>query len=123
VIDASIGLALIHLPIPHPPAIYYRHQAELTAKRGLGYLDSVGLVDRTVGDVRRTLEQASQRTLPPVSLRNIDSPRSLCPVRSTVNPAVQISKPILQPGLILFPRHAVHSRCSLSLQSEKTVSK
>jgi hypothetical protein len=58
VIDASIGLALIHLPIPHPPAIYDRHQGELTAKRGLGYLDSIALVDRTVGDLRRTLEQA-----------------------------------------------------------------
>ena len=77
-----------------------------------------GLLNNFVLQCRDT-----QRTLPPVSLRNIDSPRSLCPVRSTVNPAVQIGKPILQPGLILFPGHAVHSRCSLSLQSEKTVSK
>ena len=63
----------------------------------------------------------AQRTLPPVGLRNVDSARGPCPVRSTVNPAVQIGKPILQPGLILFPRHAIHPWRSLSLQREKTV--
>src|SRR6266853_5204054 len=36
----------------------------------------------------------AQRTLPPVRLRNIDSPRGLCPIRSTVHPAVQIDPPV-----------------------------
>ncbi len=40
----------------------------------------------------------AQRTLPPVGLRYIDSPRGLCPIRSPVHPAVQIGDPILQPG-------------------------
>src|SRR5258708_32056264 len=31
----------------------------------------------------------AQRTLPPVGLRNKDSPRRFCPIRSTVHPAVQ----------------------------------
>ncbi len=63
----------------------------------------------------------AQRTLPPVGLRYIDSPRGLCPIRSTVNPAVQIGEPILQSGLILLPRHAIHSRRSLPLQGVKAV--
>src|SRR5262245_29197662 len=51
----------------------------------------------------------AQWTLPPISLRNVDSPRGLCPKRSTVHPVVQIEKPILQTGFILLPRHAIYS--------------
>jgi len=63
----------------------------------------------------------AQRALPPVGLRYIDSSRGLCPVRTTVNPAVQIGKPTLQPGLILFPSHAIHPGRSLPLQRVKAV--
>src|ERR1700693_4032329 len=57
----------------------------------------------------------AQRTLPPVRLRYVDSPRGLCPIRSSVHPAVQIDQSTLQSGFILLPRHAIDSRCSLSL--------
>jgi hypothetical protein len=33
----------------------------------------------------------------------------------------QIDKPILQPGFILLPRHAIHSRCSLPPEGVETV--
>jgi hypothetical protein len=56
--DPSIGLALIHLPAPHPPAIYSRSKATLTTEGRIGYLDSVALVDRTLGELRQTLERA-----------------------------------------------------------------
>src|SRR5262245_11232264 len=39
----------------------------------------------------------AQRTLPPISLRNVDSPRGLCPIRSTVHPGCanrQVDPPI-----------------------------
>src|ERR1019366_4542934 len=42
----------------------------------------------------------AQRTLSSIGLRYIDSSRGLRSVRTTVNPAVQIGKPTLQPGLI-----------------------
>lgn len=58
VADPSIGLALIHLQVPHPPAIYDRRQGALVAKRGDDYLDNLALVDRTLADLRRTMEQA-----------------------------------------------------------------
>src|SRR5258706_15279223 len=64
----------------------------------------------------------AQRALPPVRLRNIDSPRGLCPIRSTVHPAVQIDESILQPGFILLPRHAVYSGRSLTLKRIEAVS-
>src|SRR6266852_2356106 len=63
----------------------------------------------------------AQRALSPVGLRYIDSSRGLRPVRSTVNPVVQIGEPTLQPGLILFPPHADHPRRSFPLQSAKAV--
>jgi len=56
--DPSIGLALIHLPIPHPPAINSRSGRGLTAQGRNGYLDSVALVDQTLGLLRRRMEQA-----------------------------------------------------------------
>ncbi|HXB71715.1 MAG TPA: hypothetical protein VNY05_25990 [Candidatus Acidoferrales bacterium] len=55
--DPSVGLALIHLPIPHPPAIYSGARGMLTAQGRIGYLDSVGLVDQTLGVLRRAMEQ------------------------------------------------------------------
>src|ERR1700685_2098450 len=58
----------------------------------------------------------TQRTLPPVSLRYIDSPRSSRPVRSTMYPVVQIGEPTFQSGFIPFPRDTVHPGCSLPLQ-------
>src|SRR5262249_7106775 len=53
----------------------------------------------------------TQWTLPPISLRNVDSPRGLCPIRSTVHPAMKIDKSILQSGFILLPCDTVDSRC------------
>src|SRR5437660_11575209 len=64
----------------------------------------------------------AQRTLPPVSFRNKDSPRRFCPIRSTVHPAVQIDESILKPGFILLPRYAVYSGRSLTLKRVEAVS-
>lgn len=56
--DPTIGLVLIHLPVPHPPAIYSRSAGVLTANGRIGYLDSVALADRTLGSLRQNLEQS-----------------------------------------------------------------
>jgi len=55
--DPEIGLALIHLPVPHPPAIYDRARGELSAGKR-SYLDNVALVDRELGMLRRAMENA-----------------------------------------------------------------
>jgi hypothetical protein len=36
-----------------------------------------------------------------------------------MNPAVQISDPIFQPGFILLPRYAIYAGCSFALQGVK----
>jgi hypothetical protein len=56
--DPTIGLVFIHLPIPHPPAIYSRTSGTFTPQGRIGYLDSVALVDRTLGELRRTMERS-----------------------------------------------------------------
>jgi hypothetical protein len=56
-----------------------------------------------------------QRTLPSVRFRYVDSPRRLRSISAAVNPAVQINKPIFQPGFILPPRNAIHSWSSFTL--------
>jgi hypothetical protein len=43
------------------------------------------------------LRRDASRTLPPVRLRYVDSPRGLCPIRSTVHPTMQIDQSILSP--------------------------
>jgi hypothetical protein len=55
--DPSIGLALIHLPIPHPPGIYDRERGTFTTEKR-SYLDNVALVDRELGVLRRAMEEA-----------------------------------------------------------------
>lgn len=60
VTDASLDLVLVHLPAPHGPYFYdrqtgaYRFDMDPVS----GYFDALALVDRTVGELRRRLEEA-----------------------------------------------------------------
>jgi hypothetical protein len=56
--DPSIGLLMIHLPAPHPPAIYNRSTQSMTDSGGVSYLDGVALADRTLGQLRGAVEHA-----------------------------------------------------------------
>jgi hypothetical protein len=58
VADPSIGLVLVHLPIPHPPSIYSPSEGALTTKGRMGYLDNIALTDRTLGVLRRSMQEA-----------------------------------------------------------------
>jgi hypothetical protein len=55
--DPQIGLLLIHLPIPHPPAIYDRDRCLSTSEKR-SYLDNVALVDHELGILRNAMEAA-----------------------------------------------------------------
>ncbi|MGH9580209.1 MAG: sulfatase-like hydrolase/transferase, partial [Terriglobales bacterium] len=54
------GLILVHLPPPHEPAIYDRRSGDFTLMnfRRDWYLDNLALADRTLGELRRAMEQA-----------------------------------------------------------------
>jgi hypothetical protein len=56
--DPSIGLVLIHLPVPHPPAIYDRAKRAFAARGPSGYADNVALADDALGAIRRAIERA-----------------------------------------------------------------
>jgi hypothetical protein len=56
--DPRVGLLFVHLPTPHPFPIYNRRKASFELSGTLDYFDNLALVDRTIGELRRTLEQA-----------------------------------------------------------------
>lgn len=56
--DPSIGLVLLHFPVPHPPSIYSPSTGALTLSGQMGYLDNLALADRTLGLLRRSIEDA-----------------------------------------------------------------
>jgi hypothetical protein len=57
-VDPRIGLAYLHFPAPHMLPIYNRRAGNFKLNASLDYLDNLALVDRTVGEMRRKLEQA-----------------------------------------------------------------
>lgn len=61
-VDRDLDLVYIHWPIPHSPGMYDREKGQLTFSplRDLQdwYLDNLVLVDRTMGELRRAMEQA-----------------------------------------------------------------
>lgn len=52
-------LVYIHFPIPHSPHFYDRKKREfsLSNNRFSGYADSLALVDKTIGDLRKLMEE------------------------------------------------------------------
>jgi hypothetical protein len=59
-VDCDFGFTLVHLPVPHAPHAYDRKTGNFTLGNSpiAGYLDSLALLDRSVGELRRTMENA-----------------------------------------------------------------
>jgi hypothetical protein len=58
--DRRFGFTLVHLPVPHGPHAYDRRTGTFTLGNSpiAGYIDSLALLDRTVGEMRRNMENA-----------------------------------------------------------------
>jgi hypothetical protein len=58
--DPAYGFVLVHLPVPHAPHAYDRKTGTFTLgnKPFQGYWDSLALLDLTVGELRRAMEDA-----------------------------------------------------------------
>ena len=56
--DPRIDFLFVHFPTPHLFAIYDAQHKDFTLSDKTTYFDNLALVDRTVGELRRTLEQA-----------------------------------------------------------------
>jgi hypothetical protein len=58
IVDSRLNLVFVHWNVPHLPAIYDAAKDEFSNGPGNDYLDNLRLLDRTVRDVRLTLEKA-----------------------------------------------------------------
>jgi hypothetical protein len=56
--DLQMDFVFVHFPTPHLFAIYDRRRSDFALRPDINYLDNLALVDRTVGEIRRNLEQA-----------------------------------------------------------------
>jgi len=58
--DPALDLVLVHLPVPHGPAIYERRTSDFTvyADRTDWYLDNLALADKALGELRSSMESA-----------------------------------------------------------------
>jgi len=56
--DRNFGFSVVHLPVPHAPHAYNRRTGDFTLRNAPigGYVDSLALLDRTVGEIRRAME-------------------------------------------------------------------
>jgi hypothetical protein len=56
--DPRLNFVFLHVCVPHWPPIYDAARASFSNSPGGTYLDNLALVDRTLGEIRQTLEQA-----------------------------------------------------------------
>ncbi len=66
--DPNVGMALLHMPVPHPPYFYNaatgKNDRASTPITGIfqqtqeGYVDALALTDKIIGELRRAMEQA-----------------------------------------------------------------
>jgi Sulfatase len=56
--DGALSLVMVHFPAPHFPCLYDRRKDDFTFEGGCNYFDNLELVDRTFGDLRRSMERA-----------------------------------------------------------------
>ncbi len=54
--NPDIDLLLLHFPIPHPSGIWDSGKNELSQTKASNYLDNLNLSDRTLGEIRETLQ-------------------------------------------------------------------
>jgi hypothetical protein len=57
--DERLGLVFLHFPVPHAPAVYDRFRQTMTKSNSpiSGYIDSLALADRVLGQLRGEMEQ------------------------------------------------------------------
>jgi hypothetical protein len=54
--DPNLKFIFIHWPIPHPPGLYDHFKHDFTLDGRGGYIGNLELVDRTLGEIRRVME-------------------------------------------------------------------
>jgi hypothetical protein len=57
VTDPNLSLTLIHHCVPHPPSIFDRKRKDFSVSANGAYFGNLELADRTLGELRRVMEQ------------------------------------------------------------------
>lgn len=57
-LNPAYALVYVHMPVPHPPGYWNPQRGDFAVNEDATYVDNLALVDRTLGEFRRTLEQA-----------------------------------------------------------------
>jgi len=84
--------------------------------------EEVFLVDRVQQRLHRPLDNLvlqgrnRERTLPAVRLGNVDPPARQCPIRSPLDPVVQVLEIALKVCLVVRPSQPIYARCSILLE-------
>src|SRR5436305_15352264 len=84
--------------------------------------EEVFLVDRVQQRDHRPLDNLvlqgrdRERALPAVRLGYVDPPRRQCPIRSPLDPVVQVLELALEPCLVVFPRQPIYTRRGILLE-------
>ncbi len=88
--DRAYGLALLHLPVPHAPHAWDRHTGRFDLKNApvKGYIDSLVLADRSLGEIRRTLEAAGMWQTTTVLVTSDHGYRASKPLDGKTDPRV-----------------------------------
>ena len=60
IVKPEFGFTVVHLPVPHNPFVYDRRTGTFTLGNSpiKGYVDHLALLDRSIGELRRRMEQA-----------------------------------------------------------------
>lgn len=60
VADPRLGFVYLHFPVPHPPPVYDRFRRTMTKANSpvSGYIDSLALADRILGDLRTEMQSS-----------------------------------------------------------------
>ena len=88
--DPAVGLAFVHLPVPHDPSIYDRHTREfsLWAVGRRDYHDNVALADRSLGEILRALDASNLASRTTVIVFGDHGRRSLADGMTVQDPRV-----------------------------------
>lgn len=100
VADPTLGVVVVHLPVPHPPPIYDRKRRALSWTRFLhsGYLDNLALADVALGTLRRAMEERGLWSLSIVVVTSDHASRLARDIDGRSDPRVPlIVKPLGRP--------------------------
>jgi hypothetical protein len=87
--------------------------------------EEVFLVDRVQQCGHRPLDDLvlqrgdRERALPAIRLGDVDPPARQCPIRSPLDPSMQVLEIALEVCLVVLPRQPIHAGCSIRLKFEE----